>query len=194
MGNLYVKDENWPTRVDKRRFTFDEFFGMSNTLNLFNNQRVELIDGEIFEMPMQHHRQVNIRTRLAHQFYKLLENRADVLQLLPITPESKFGKAYVEPDLTLVRAGSLEKFAYPKLEDVMLVVEISHNSRRYDLEKKMPLYAGNRIPECWCVNLRKMQLEVYREPNGETYKSKNTLEVGQECSLLEFPDVMLEWW
>ena len=64
----------------------------------------------------------------------------------------------------------------------------------FDQTDKLKAYAENGIPEYWILDVEQMQLEVYREPKGNAYLFKHVLQKGQSASLLEFPDIALEWW
>jgi Uma2 family endonuclease len=65
---------------------------------------------------------------------------------------------------------------------------------RYDRLTKTLLYAEYGIPEVWIINVKRNELEVYREPNPEGYGAKQSYERGVAVAPLAFPNDLLEWW
>lgn len=58
----------------------------------------------------------------------------------------------------------------PHAGDVLLVVEVSGTTLRYDRETRLPLYARAGVPEAWIVDLQNDVIEVHTEPSPEGYK------------------------
>ena len=52
-----------------------------------------------------------------------------------------------------------------------LVIEVSDTTLGYDREVKIPLYAGQGIPECWLVDVNARRLEIYRDPGTDAYRT-----------------------
>lgn len=72
-----------------------------------------------------------------------------------------------------------------------MIVEVAESSLEYDGTVKLPIYSQAGIPEYWIVNLLERQIEVYRQPSGNSYQSK-TIHGGQEAiSPLAFPEASL---
>ncbi|MEM1427198.1 MAG: Uma2 family endonuclease, partial [Cyanobacteria bacterium P01_H01_bin.130] len=65
---------------------------------------------------------------------------------------------------------------YP--DDLLLVVEISRSTLKYDLTRKRELYARAAILEYWVVDLTGQKLEVFRQSDGENYQENFTLTDG----------------
>ncbi len=53
--------------------------------------------------------------------------------------------------------------------DVLLVVEVSDSTFRFDHSVKMPLYARHGIPEAWIVDVQRRELRIYRMPRDGDY-------------------------
>jgi hypothetical protein len=62
----------------------------------------------------------------------------------------------------------------PAAADVLLVIEVSDTSLRYEREVKLPLYARHGIPEAWVVDLAARVVEVHRTPDGSAYTEVTT--------------------
>src|SRR5262249_43238009 len=80
---------------------------------------------------------------------------------------------------------------HPRPADVLLVIEISDSSLKYDREMKLPIYATARLPEVWIANLLDGALLVYRDPSGRRYKTSLALRHGESLSCLRLPSIQL---
>jgi Uma2 family endonuclease len=56
------------------------------------------------------------------------------------------------------------------ITDALLVVEVADSSLRKDKELKLPLYAEASIPSYWLVDLKKLVVEVYTQPDRKRYR------------------------
>jgi len=61
----------------------------------------------------------------------------------------------------------------------VLLVEIADTTLAYDRSTKRELYARNRVPEYWLVNLIQGVLEVYRNPQGSDYLEDRIVKKGE---------------
>jgi len=173
----------------RHRFSIEEFEALSFR-GAFAGQRVELIRGDIhFMAAMGTPHFLAVRIFNQELVTKLGQGAAISCQL----PVNLVGHSQPEPDFTVVK---VEKAAprIPSAEDIATVIEISDSTLRYDRTEKLTLYASNHIPEYWIVDVARVTLEIYREPEGSEYLFKHVLKKGQSASLLEFPDTLLEWW
>ncbi|NVO17175.1 MAG: Uma2 family endonuclease [Rhodoplanes sp.] len=148
------------------RFTVDEIDRMTE-LGLFHeDDRIELIGGEIVPMQAKGGRHEMLKSALNLYCAKRLPE--DVL----FTPETTFRLSvdtFLEPDFVF----------YPKAEGwsglaaqtALLVVELADSSLRYDLGRKVGLYAGFGIAELWVIDAVKLVTRVHREPGPGGYGS-----------------------
>ncbi|KGQ21120.2 Uma2 family endonuclease [Thermus filiformis] len=142
--------------------------------------RLELLDGEVYEMAPIGSGHAGLVIYLAKALERLYGDRAlvSVQNPLLLSPHS-----LPQPDLVLLRPR--EDFytqSLPRVEDVLLVVEVSLSTREIDQKVKLPLYAQAGIPEVWMVG--EETLEVYREPKGGRYRLHLLLEAGEEVAPL----------
>jgi Uma2 family endonuclease len=80
---------------------------------------------------------------------------------------------------------------HPYPENIFWLVEYADASLSKDTEVKRKIYAAARIREYWIVNLKTMELIVYRDPVDEDYRSEQTF-ISGEIRSLAFPDVEIE--
>lgn len=177
---------NGPSR---HRFTVDDYYKMAEVGILKPDDRVQLIRGDIIDMPPigpEHAGEVNRFTRI---FVLAFSHRAVVAIQNPVRLERH---SEPEPDVALLRPRDDDyRSAHPTPADVLLLVEVAASSLDFDRETKVSLYAEAGIPEYWIVNLVDSVVEVYREPKDGVYRSVQALKRGDTVQPLAFPDVTL---
>jgi Uma2 family endonuclease len=176
-----------------KRWTREEYYRLAEQ-GWFQNQRVELIDGEIYLLSPQ-----------SPQHFSSIER---VRKLL----EKVFGEAYwirsqgpllhgdysePEPDIAVVR-GSIDDHDAQHPRDSVLVVEVSKSSLRYDKQEKQFLYASMKIADYWILDLDNRQLIIYRDPKpspdsplGFAFSTMQVLGEEAAASPLELPGIKL---
>jgi Uma2 family endonuclease len=173
--------------LSKHLTDIHEWHRMGET-GVFTNRHIELIDGEILAMAPIGFNHAGHLNRLTHYFYGLLLNKAIIsvqnpLQLSQFSePEPNFMLLKPNPDFYSSR--------HPTAEDVLLLIEVSDSTLAFDQNQKLCLYARHNIPEYWILNLNDTCLEVYKDPYGELYKQKCTLQTG-ELILSQLPDASI---
>lgn len=182
--------------VTTAKWTIDEYHRMI-AAGILDDRRVELLKGEIVEMSPEGEPHAYFSSEAGEYLSRLLGDRAMIRPSKPITLPND---SEPEPDIAIVqRLGReyLEHHPYP--ENVFWLIEYSDSSLDKDLQVKSKTYAAVGIPEYWVMNLRTMQLIVFRSPTDEGYQSKETLTRG-EINPLAFPNIavsierLLEGW
>lgn len=157
-----------PAEVKKHRFTVDEYHKMGEAGIFGEDDRVELIDGEVVEMTPIGWRHARCVRRLVTLFGRLAGELAggpyEVDAQNPVVL-SEYGEP--QPDLALVREVPVGRLPTP--EDVALIVEVSDTTLAYDRNVKLPHYARAGIPEVWIVDLQNETIEVYADPEDGRY-------------------------
>jgi Uma2 family endonuclease len=153
------------------------------------DRNVELLNGEIVEMPSEGVAHAHLNTRGRKIFQQLLGDRADVRDAKPITlPEHASEPA---PDLAVVQLpDDIYATHHPYPENIFLLVEYSYSSLAKDKELKRKLYAKAGIIDYWVVNLQDRQVIVHRDPVDGDYRSTQTLTSGS-IAMLAFVDVSI---
>jgi Uma2 family endonuclease len=176
--------------ITRRRFTVDEYHRMAEAGILGEDDRVELLEGEIVEMSPIGWRHQACVDRLTQRLVPALQDRAILRPQGPIrlSPDSE-----PQPDLVVLRPrADFYAEGGPGPEDVLWLIEISDTSLRYDRDVKVPLYARYGIPEVWVVDLAEERVLVYRDPDpAEGYRSVQALGRGARLAPRAFPDLEL---
>jgi len=174
--------------VVRRRFTVDEYHRMAEAGILGEDDRVELIEGEIVTMSPIGSRHASCVAKLTALFSRVQEQ-----WIVWVQNPIRLGKhSEPQPDVALLKPR--EDFyatAHPGPEDILLVVEIAETSTDYDRTVKVPLYARFGIPEVWLVDLAGEHIEVYRKPSPQGYREVQHLRRGRKVIPQELPCIQI---
>ncbi len=176
--------------VEPYRFTVEEYERMGQVGILGEDDRVELIDGQIVQMTPIGVPHAGTVGALSIMFTRAIGDRAIVWAQNPIEL-GEFSEP--QPDLMLLRPPlATYRRRHPLPKDVHLLVEVADTSGPLDRGVKLSLYAQAGVPEYWIVDLEKNVVEVHRSPSGDRYASVERLAPGNHVSPKAFPDVELE--
>lgn len=165
------------------KLSVDKYEHMIQAGILTENDRVELIRGELVDKTPIGDRHVDVVNRLNRKFAKLLDDSVSVSVQNPIV----LADSEPEPDLVLYTRRLPGKV---RASDVHLIVEVAETSLDFDRTVKLPLYAEAGIREVWIVNLVEGQFDVYREPQLDgTFKIEFTVRRGEHLRPLAFPTI-----
>lgn len=176
---------------DLRRFTLDEYQHLIE-LGIFEDERLELIDGLLVEMSPINPRHAICVDKLSRLVNHLLYNKAWIRVQAPITIEGRASQPQPDVAIAILQPEVYEE-RHVKAEEIFLLVEVADSSLYSDRTDKLELYASAGISEYWIVNLVDNQLEVYQEPflsaTGEGgYKVKRTYARNDTVALQAFPE------
>jgi Uma2 family endonuclease len=152
--------------LPRRRFTVAELEQMTAAGILHEDERIELIGGEIVPMAAKGSQHEVLKTALNIYWARRLP--ADLL----FTSETTFRLSmdtYLEPDFIFYpKAGGWKGLSAATAK---LVVEIADTSLSYDLGRKAGLYAGFGVAELWVINAVTREARIHREPTPTGYRS-----------------------
>jgi Uma2 family endonuclease len=174
-------------QVTRRRFSVHDYHRMGEAGILHEDDRVELIEGDLVEMAAigtRHFSCVNGLNRL------LVRSVGDEAIVSVQNPVRLSEHTEPQPDLTVLRPRDY-RHALPGPEDVLLLIEVSDTTLAYDRNVKLPLYAKAGIGEVWIVDLQGEVVERHIDPSGDDYRHTERTRRGDriECSTL--PDLTL---
>ena len=174
---------------ETRKFTVEEYFRMVEAGILQEDERVELIEGEILLMPPIGPRHIGGVARYARIFIIQAVNRFSVLTQSTV----RLGEHLApEPDVVLLKFREDDYFfAHATPEDILLAVEVADSSLNYDREVKAHIYGRAGIPETWVLNLPEDCIERFTEPGPDGYAQHDILRRGDQVSPAALPDLEL---
>jgi Uma2 family endonuclease len=173
--------------ISRRRFTVDEYHRMAEVGILSEDDRVELIDGEVLVMCPVGSPHAGCVKRVGSLLNERLQRRAIVSVQDPLRIDDHMEPL---PDLMLLRPRrDFYSESHPAPADVLLLIEVMDTSADYDRNVKLPLYARSAIPEVWLIDLNLKLVESHRRPLGEIYSENRILPRGQRLSPEALPDL-----
>jgi Uma2 family endonuclease len=150
----------------------EAFHQMGETGILSPADRVELIDGEIFDMSPIGVLHAAIVDALLRHLSRSVGESAVIRCRNPLRLD-EFSEP--EPDVAILRPrADCYTTAHPGPADVLLVIEVADTSLAYDLGTKVPLYARHGIPEVWVIDAATRQTRVFRQPVGSDEADRST--------------------
>jgi len=173
----------------RRRFTVEEYQRMGRAGIFSEDDRVELIEGEIVEMTPIGSRHAACVKRLNSLFSSRLGERAIVSVQDPLNIGAR---SEPQPDLMLLEPRlDFYAHAHPEPKDVLLIVEVADTSLDYDRKIKIPLYAQASIPEVWLVDLNTSTVELHLDPSPQGYKQVRSVRQGESLAPQAVPGLVL---
>lgn len=164
------------------RFTRDEYHRMAK-VRLFQDARVELLDGEIITMSAQLSPHAFVVNQLMYLLIAQLGSSAIVRVQAPIVLNNL---SEPEPDLAVcLPVPDRYSREHPQANQVLIVIEVAESSLRYDRTRKVRAYAASGIAEYWIVNLVDRRIEKLTDPTpkGRNYKHQQYVAEGERLSL-----------
>ena len=164
------------TTLPLRAWTAAEYEQMVAAGVLGEDDRVELVEGEIVEMAPVGARHAASVNALARLLQRQVGDRALVSVQNPVrlSPRSE-----PQPDLAVLAwrdDGYRDELPGPA--DVLLVVEVAESSVATDRDVKLPLYGRAGIGEAWLVDLPAGTIEVHTAPSPAGYRERSVHGIG----------------
>lgn len=158
----------------RHAISVDEYLRMGQAGVFAHDVRLELMEGEIVEMaPIGSAHAAVVRT-----LAELLRPEEGKFILSVQDPLILAERSAPQPDLMLLKWREDRYYtAHPRVEDVLLLVEVADTTRDFDLTVKVPLYAQSGVPEVWVVDIVQHDMHVFREPAPRGYVSRLKLPV-----------------
>jgi Uma2 family endonuclease len=149
--------------VQIKRWTREEFERLVRLGVLGEDDHVQLIEGEIVEMPRQRAPHAAAVTLAMAALQEGLPQGCHIRVQLPLAldPHSE-----PQPDVAIVRGGARD-YVGQHPTSAALVVEVSDATVEFDRSRKGPAYARAGITEYWIVDIDARVVEVWRDPGPD---------------------------
>lgn len=168
--------------IRKRLISHVEYHQMGDIGLLKPDEKVELINGEIYTMSPIGSRHRSIVLQLTTTFVPafLGEFLISVQNSINLDQWNE-----PEPDVTILK-NRADRYSGILLSpsDILTVIEVSGTSYDFDLRVKLPLYASAGIAFFWIVNINEDRIEVYSDPQASRYANQTIFYPGDTISLL----------
>jgi len=137
-------------QIERRWFSVEEYDRMTEAGILTEDDRIELIDGEVVKMSPIGNAHAGCVKRITALCY---EQVARLVMISVQDPIQLDDYSKPQPDVALLKTRP-DYYAQspPMPADILLIVEVADSSIDYDRNVKVPLYARAAIPEVWLVD------------------------------------------
>ena len=172
---------NFDAGSRRRLLTVDEVLAMQRTGVFEDDEKFELIEGELILTQSKLNPHNLVRT-----FYRLLPDDVApwVEAALYLRPRNA-----PDPDIMLFPRGrSIETLAP---EEVHLVVEVADTTLPTDLGVKATLYARFKVAEYWVIDVGARRLVVHRDPDGEVWRQIQVFGADEAVAPQAFPNAAI---
>ena len=148
-----------------KRFTLEEYAQLTEIGFFKEDDRIELIRGELIEMAYKGTKHTVCCQRLLKMLLPLLAD----MTLRCQDPVQLLSGSEPEPDFVVVRDRADDYLdSHPSPDDILLIIEVADSSIEYDRTFKASLYAEANIFCYWIFNVLDTQLEVLEQPFQKT--------------------------
>lgn len=169
---MSAQTESWPR---PHRLTVHDYYRMAEVGLLSPDDRTELIDGEIIDMPPIGDRHAAVVRGLTTRLVRAVADAAEVSTQLPVRLSLR---SEPQPDFAILKAKRGGYRKHPLPSDVLLLIEVSDSTLRYDLGKRARLYAAHDIAEYWVFDLQRNRVWRHRKPRGPEYTQRDEIAAG----------------
>jgi Uma2 family endonuclease len=176
--------------VARRQFTVDDYHRMRDAGIFSEDDRVELLDGEVILMsPIG-----PLHAAIVKRINTLLNQGLLTQHIVSVQdPVQLSDMSEPQPDLAIIQyRADYYAAAHPTPDDIALVIEVSDTSLEYDRENKLLRYAESLIGEVWIIDIENQQVEQYTNPANGQYRMKQTWLHGQQVTSYRLPSVTLQ--
>ncbi|MFN7947294.1 MAG: Uma2 family endonuclease [Blastocatellia bacterium] len=176
--------------LERKLFTTAEYHRLIEAGVLHEDDRIELLNGELIKMAAIGPRHAMCVNTLAALLITRLKKSAQVSIQNPV----QIGNySEPEPDIVVVRPRA-DRYAdgHPTTDDILIVIEVADSSVESDRNFKLPAYASAGIAEAWLVDLGNDRVEVYTGPDQGFYREIRLVSRHQRVTSKVIPTLSLK--
>ena len=176
--------------LPRRKFTVDEYHDFIEKGVFKPEERIELWDGEFIEMsPIGKRHAGTVSAAMSDILKDFLGKQALVWSQNPIILND-FSEP--QPDVSLLkRRADFYRNESATAADVLLAIEVSDSTVKYDRDVKFPRYAENGIREAWLIDLENDRVEIHTQPTANGYKLVKILHRGDIAESTIFDEIKI---
>jgi Uma2 family endonuclease len=172
--------------LPRRAWTVAEIEAMVAAGILDEDERIELIGGEVVPMLPKGGRHEMVKLELNQHFQSI---RPDDLYIAQETTLRLDEKSFLEPDFCV-----FPRSVFPgdlRGHHVLLAIEVADTSLGYDLSRKVGVYQGHGIPEVWVVDANSLVTHVFQSLGAEGYRMRFEAGPEREIAAVQAPAVTM---
>jgi Uma2 family endonuclease len=169
------------------RFTVDEYHRLGEAGILGEDDRVELLDGDLINMaPIggEHRTVVDTLNLLLASRAEQDRYRIGIQNPISLDPHSE-----PQPDVVIYNSSVFGR--HPRPDEIYLLIEVADTSLSYDVGPKLAAYGRANIREVWVIDAISRRVLVYRHPDQGQYRTKLELATDRVVTVEAFPDIII---
>lgn len=172
--------------LPRRAFTVKDVERMAEVGLIGDDERIELLGGEIVPMSPKGIRHELLKAALLRHWYR---SAPESLRLIPETTFRLGADTFLEPDILVFRKTS--PLSGLRAETALLAVEIAESSLGYDLGTKATIYARFGLPELWVIDAVRLLTHVHTAPGPTSYRIVTVIPAGSRLVPAAAPELAL---
>jgi Uma2 family endonuclease len=177
-------------QIERHHFNVDEYYRMGAAGIFSEDDRVELIEGEVIRMSPIGSRHAACVDRIVNALLSRFAGHGAIVRVQNPIRLDEYSEP--QPDVTLLHPrDDFYANSHPTPADVLLLVEVADSSIEYDRVIKVPLYARAGIREVWLVDLTKDTIELYAQPLNGAYQISQQAARGESLTSSSIPALTL---
>lgn len=170
----------------RRAFTVDDVRRMIEVGVIREDEKFELIEGEIVPVSPSHDPHERVKSAL---ILKIAPRIPDDLWLSVESSIYLAHRTFVEPDLCIYARNLMLKDV--KGTDLQLVIEVADSTLAFDLGPKAQLYAAHGAQELWVVNAQTLVTRVHTGPMATGWASVRDVQPTELLQVSALPGLIL---
>ena len=189
MDAVYTTDILSRYQVPRHRLTRRDYRRMGEAGILGEDDRVELLEGQLIEMASIGPRHALAVDALTEMLVLAAAGQAVVRVQNPVVLDDT---SEPQPDFALLRRPwDGYPHDHPPPADIYLLIEVADSSLGFDRGPKLELYARSGIREFWVVDLTTNRVLVHRNPNDGRYDSISSVDMSGTLRVEALPGVTI---
>jgi Uma2 family endonuclease len=177
------------TKTLRRQFTVHDYARMREAGILTEDDRVELLDGEIYLMSPLGPLHIAIVNRLNKLLMRQIGDDA-IVSIQNAVQLNDYSEP--QPDIALLHPrDDYYDQALARPDDILLLIEVADTSLDYDRDQKLPRYAVSNIAEVWIVDVEQQVVEQYFQPLQGQYTQLTKILFGNALQSRTLPQIDL---
>ena len=170
---------------DHRTYTVDDILRLQDAGLISEDDRFELIDGEIIPMGPKYFPHDNIKMKLGRSLDRACPE--DLFCAQEPSVQLSAG-SFVDPDMCLFRPFSEQIDKLVPIRLLLLAIEVSSTTLRYDLDRKARAYARAGLPELWVVDVQTRRTHIHTGPSENGWASVVVREADEDLTFAALPE------
>lgn len=176
---------------DASPFRFDiEAFGILDRAGVFEDRKVELVDGVIEVMNAEFRRHNRVKNEVNYRLRAALERLGSAFSAFTEMSLALPSHNLPQPDVAVAIGGSDDR--YYELGDVAIVIEVADTTIARDLGAKRTMYSAQGVPEYWVVALPSAEVHQFWSPSDAGFGDHRVVPLAGEIRSATMPELAID--